>query len=153
SNTTCLNGRAFRQDLERELGRPLGFDNDANCFALAEARLGAAREYRDGIVFGVILGTGVGGGLVVRGEPWDGAHGISGEWGHHAVWPDRGPVCYCGQRGCLEAFASGPAIEREYEERSGTRLSVAEIAARRDVDPHAAAAIELFVDAFGRGLA
>jgi fructokinase len=153
SNTTCLNGRPFRADLEHLLGRSVAFENDANCFALAEARLGAARSHAGGVVFGVILGTGVGGGLVVRGELWPGLHGIAGEWGHHAVFPERETVCYCGHRGCLELFASGPAVEADYLRRSGAALSLAEIAHRRDGDPHAEAAIEGFLDAFARGLA
>ena len=153
SNTVCLNGRPFRDDLRRELARAIAFENDANCFALAEARLGAAAAYTEGVVFGVILGTGVGGGVVYRGGVWPGAQGIAGEWGHHAVWPDRGPVCYCGKRGCLELFASGPAVERDYESRSGARLPLAEIERARDGDAHASAAIEALLDAFGRGLA
>ncbi|MDI1445395.1 ROK family protein [Polyangium sp. 6x1] len=153
SNTTCLNGRPFRADLERLLGRSIVFDNDANCFALAEAHLGGAAAHVDGVVFGVILGTGVGGALVVRGQVWPGEHGIAGEWGHHAVFPDRGPVCYCGHRGCLELFASGPAVEADYARRAGRSLSASEIAARRAEDPHAAAAIDAFLDAFARGLA
>jgi fructokinase len=153
SNTTCLNGRPFRADLEALLGRPIGFDNDANCFALAEAQYGAAKAHRDGVVFGVILGTGVGGGVVFRGEVWQGRHGIAGEWGHHAVFPDRGPICYCGKRGCLELFASGPAVEKSYESLSGNALPLADIALLRHRDPHAKAAIESFLEAFSRGLA
>ncbi|MDI1477844.1 ROK family protein [Polyangium sp. y55x31] len=153
SNTTCLNGRPFRTDLERLLDRSIAFDNDANCFALAEARLGAASAHVGGVVFGVILGTGVGGALVLRGQVWPGEHGIAGEWGHHAVFPDRGPVCYCGHRGCLELFASGPAVEADFARRAGRSLSASEIAARRAEDPHAAAAIDGFLDAFARGLA
>jgi fructokinase len=152
ANAVCLNGRPFRADLQRELGRALAFDNDANCFALAEARLGAAAAHRDGIVFGVILGTGVGGGVVVRGEVWAGAQGIAGEWGHHVI-RDGGRPCYCGARGCLEAYLAGPAVERDYEARAGTRLPLRELAARRGHDPHADAAVEGLVEAFGRGLA
>jgi fructokinase len=152
SNTTCLNGRPFRADLERALGRAVAFDNDANCFALAETLLGAGAPYASGVVFGVIMGTGVGGGLVIRGEVWDGAQGIAGEWGHHAV-VTGGRECYCGQRGCLERYASGPAVEESYAARSGVRRPLAEIAARRAKDEHAAAAIDELVDAFGRGLA
>jgi predicted NBD/HSP70 family sugar kinase len=148
SNTTCLNGRPFRQDLEALLGRPIAFDNDANCFALAEARLGAARD-KGPVVFGVILGTGVGGGLVLFDRVWSGEHGIAGEWGHHGSFGDR--PCYCGLRGCLETYASGPAVEADYKMRSGKDLPLAEIA--RSDDPHARAAIEAFLDAFGRGLA
>jgi len=155
SNTVCLNGRPFRDDLARAVGRPIVFENDANCFALAEAELGAARAHRDGVVFGVILGTGVGGGLVLRGEVWGGPQGLGGEWGHHAVWAGRADArpCYCGQRGCLERYASGPAVEDDYAQRAGVRRGLAEIASRAASDPHAAAAIEGLVDAFGRGLA
>ena len=165
SNTVCLNGRPFRSDLTNVLGRAILFDNDASCFALAEARLGAAAAYSDGVVFGVILGTGVGGGVVLQGSIWAGAQGIAGEWGHHAVFhgvrgsdpeaagaADRG-LCYCGQRGCLEQYASGPAVEDDYARRAGARRDLAAIAARRGEDPHARAAIEVLVDAFGRGLA
>jgi fructokinase len=153
SNTTCLNGRPFRADLEARLGRRIAFDNDANCFTLAEARLGAAAPHVGGVVFGVILGTGVGGGMAVRGEIWPGAQGIAGEWGHHAVWPERERVCYCGQRGCVELYASGPAVERAYAELSGTPLSLPEIAARRSSDPHAASVLDDFLSTFGRALA
>jgi fructokinase len=153
SNTVCLNGRPFRDDLRRALGRPIAFENDANCFALAEARMGAAAPFGRGVVFGVILGTGVGGGLVLGGNVWAGPQGIAGEWGHHAVWPDRGPLCYCGRRGCVEVFASGPAVERDYRARSGASLPLAEIARRRGEDPHAREAIEGLLETFGRGLA
>ena len=153
SNTVCLNGRPFRADLAERLGRKIAFDNDANCFALAEARLGAAAAHVDGVVFGVILGTGVGGGIVVRGEVWPGTQGIAGEWGHTVVWPQREMPCYCGQRGCVELYASGPAVERTYSKLAGEALSLAEIAARRAEDPHAAAAIEDLIDTFGRGVA
>jgi fructokinase len=153
SNTVCLNGRPFRDDLARSLGRPVVFDNDANCFALAETLAGAARAYREGVVFGVILGTGVGAGIVLRGQIWDGAQGIAGEWGHHAVFEGGDRSCYCGNRGCLERYASGPAVESDYEARTGARLPLAEIAARRGSDPAAAAALEGFLAAFARGLA
>jgi fructokinase len=153
SNTVCLNGRPFRADVEAALGRRVAFDNDANCFALAEARLGAAAPHVGGVVFGVIMGTGVGGGISVRGEVWPGAQGIAGEWGHTSVWPMREAVCYCGQRGCVEMYASGPAVERAYAARAGEALPLAEIAARRGKDEHAAAVIEDLIDTFGRGLA
>jgi fructokinase len=155
SNTVCLNGRPFREDLARAIGRPVAFENDANCFALAETLLGAGAPYRDGVVFGVIMGTGVGGGLVVHGRVWAGIQGIGGEWGHHAVWAGKSDAraCYCGQRGCLERYISGPAVEQDYFARAGERLTVAEIAQRRAADPHAAASIEALLDAFGRGVA
>jgi fructokinase len=153
SNLVCLNGRPFRADLSRALGRPLAFDNDANCFALAETVLGAAAPHREGMVFGVILGTGVGGGVVARGEIWSGAQGIAGEWGHHAIRSDDDQRCYCGNTGCLELYASGPAVEREYQRRSGQRLPLAEIARQRGEGGHAEAAIHALVEAYARGLA
>jgi fructokinase len=153
SNAVCLNGRPFRADLMGALGREIAFENDANCFALAETVLGAAAAYRDGIVFGVILGTGVGGGVVVRGEIWRGGQGIAGEWGHHAVRSDGERRCYCGNTGCLELYASGPAVEGEYERRSGRRLSLAEIAGLRGEEPEAEAAVRGLLEAFARGLA
>jgi fructokinase len=167
SNTVCLNGRPFRVDLMKKVGREITFENDANCFALAEARLGAAREHVGGLVFGVIMGSGVGGGLVFGGKVWAGPQNIAGEWGHHAVGPWGGieskadpggtlsprPVCYCGKTGCLEMYISGVWVERDYEKRSGVHLKLADIAANRDTDPHAKAAVEELIEAFGRGLA
>jgi fructokinase len=163
SNTVCLNGRPFRQDLVRALGRPIAFENDANCFALAETWFGAASAHRSGVVFGVIMGTGVGGGIVVNGQPWTGPMGIAGEWGHHTVYavaPDAAleasqqlRPCYCGKRGCVEVYVSGPAVERDYARRAGASLSMADIFARRASDPAARAACDVFFDAFARGLA
>ncbi|MCU0690682.1 MAG: ROK family protein [Polyangiaceae bacterium] len=161
SNTTCLNGRPFREDLQRALGCAVRFDNDANCFALAETTFGAARGHRQGVVFGVIVGTGVGGGVVCQGRVWSGPHGISGEWGHHAVYalpPGQREVCvlrpcYCGNRGCVETYVSGPAVERDYACRAGNVRTMQDIAAVRAVDPHARAAFDLFLDAFSRALA
>ena len=155
SNTVCLNGRPFRDDLCRELGRPVACDNDATCFALAEALHGAGRAAAQGVVFGVILGTGVGGGLVLFGRPWSGLQGIAGEWGHHAVFAGRpdARACYCGQRGCLEVYASGPSVESAYRALGGPPATLSEIAERRGSDERAAAAIETLVEAFGRGVA
>jgi len=152
SNTTCLNGRPFRQDLEVALGVPVRFANDANCFALAEAHHGAGRRHRDGVVFGVILGTGVGGGWSLRGQVWDGPQGIAGEWGHHAlVWPGGKP-CYCGRSGCAERYLAGPDVERAYAQRAGHKLPLAAIAARHD-DPVARQVIDEMMNHFGRALA
>ena len=103
SNTTCLNGRPVLDDLERRLGCGVRIENDANCFALAEAVAGSGRDHD--LVFGVILGTGVGGGIVFRRELWPGPQHIAGEWGHQAIDP-AGPPCYCGQRGCVETLIS-----------------------------------------------
>jgi fructokinase len=138
SNTTCLNGRPFRDDLARALGKDdVAFANDANCFALAEAVWGAARGAR--VAFGVIMGTGVGGGVVIRdgahARAWEGAQSIAGEWGHVVLDPENGSPCYCGRRGCIETYLAGPAIEREYAARSGAQRgldAIAELAAAGD---------------------
>jgi fructokinase len=156
SNTVCLNGRPFRHDLEVAIGRPVVFANDANCFALAEAAFGAGAGAD--VVFGVILGTGVGGGIVFGGggrrpRAWDGAQGIAGEWGHVCLDPEEGPPCYCGRRGCVEQYLSGPAIERAYEARSGVRRGVQEIAARRSIDAAAGETLQAVIRVFGRSLA
>ena len=116
SNSTVLIGKPFYDDLQRLLGRPLRMANDANCFALSEAIDGAAREYD--VVFGVILGTGVGGAITVEKRVLSGANGIAGEWGHNPLpWRQSGespgPLCYCGKHGCIETFLSGPALARE----------------------------------------
>jgi fructokinase len=160
SNTTCLNGMPFHADLAKALGRTdVAFANDANCFALAEAVWGAARGAR--VAFGVIMGTGVGGGVVIRdaisangsARAWDGAQGIAGEWGHVALEPTAGAPCYCGRRGCIETYLSGPAIEREYAARSGTTLRLAEIAElAKEGDKVADALLVERVDLFGRAL-
>jgi fructokinase len=147
ANTTVLNGRPFRQDLARALAVNVRFANDANCFALAEATWGAAREAR--VAFGVIMGTGVGGGVVFDRKAWDGVQGIAGEWGHVVLDPEAGPPCYCGRRGCIETFLSGPAIERAYRERTGKDARLPEIALAEDAKELLAERIELF----GRALA
>jgi fructokinase len=149
SNTTCLNGRPFHDDLRARVGVPIEFDNDANCFALAEASLGAARGLD--VVFGVIMGTGVGGGVVVRGRAWSGPQGIAGEWGHIPLEPRDGPACYCGRRGCVETYLSGPAIERRYASRTGESMALPDIAASDSVE--ARATIDEALETFGRALA
>ncbi len=137
SNSVCLNGEPLKEDLEAALGRELRLANDANCFALSEAVDGAARGAR--VVFGVILGTGVGGGVVVDGRVLDGPNSIAGEWGHNPLpLPSAGdlplPSCYCGRAGCIEAYLSGPALARDggaaepgamvrYEERLARSLA------------------------------
>ena len=150
SNTTCLIGQPLQRDLEAELGVPVALANDANCFALAEARLGAGRGAAT--AFGVILGTGVGGGVVVGQRALYGCQGIAGEWGHNLLEP-QGPECYCGRRGCVETILSGPFLERFYAERSGERRPLPEIAARRTNDPHATATMERLTAYFGRAIA
>lgn len=151
SNTTCLNGRWLHRDVAERTGLEVVIENDANCFALAEAVVGAARGAE--MVFGVILGTGVGGGLVLGGRVWHGRQGIAGEWGHHSIDP-LGPPCYCGQRGCVEAWISGPSVVGRYREAGGDAHEMQEVvaAARRGV-PLAEEHFEFFLDRFGRALA
>jgi len=138
ANSTWLNGRPLQQDLERALSRPLRVANDANCFALSEATDGAAAGASP--VFGVILGTGAGGGIVVRGEVITGLNAIAGEWGHNPLpwlangeWP--GPPCYCGRSGCIEMFISGGGLARDHRESTGrdwSSVEIAQAAARGD---------------------
>jgi fructokinase len=151
SNTTCLNGRRLQEDLATRLGVQVVLENDANCFALAEAVAGAGRGAA--LVFGVILGTGVGGGIVYRGELWRGPQHLAGEWGHHVIDP-AGPTCYCGQRGCVETLIAGPAVDREYRELTGAALATPEIvAAYRCGDVAAKHVFLRFIDRFGRAVA
>ena len=133
SNSTWLIGRPFGADLPRLLDRPVRFANDANCFALSEATDGAAAGAE--VVFGVIIGTGAGGGIVVNGQVLVGANAIAGEWGHNPLPAPRdderpGPACYCGRRGCVETFLSGPGLARDYAESGGSTLTAQEIAMR-----------------------
>lgn len=151
SNTLCLNGRPLADDLTRRLGLALHVENDANCFALAEARLGAARDAD--VVFGVILGTGVGGGIVLNGDIWAGPQHIAGEWGHHSIDP-AGPRCYCGRRGCVEKLLAGPALEASYREAGGDAVSAGEIARRAsEGEGRASAALDAYLAIFGRAMA
>lgn len=133
ANSTWLNGRPLREDLERRLAREVRIANDANCFALSEATDGAAQGAA--VVFGVILGTGVGGGIVAHGRILEGANAIAGEWGHNALPLPRAddhplPLCYCGRRGCIETYLSGPGLAADHARASGERSSAAEIAER-----------------------
>jgi fructokinase len=157
ANSVWLNGRPLAQDLAQVLPRPLRFANDANCFALSEAIDGAAAGHR--VVFGVILGTGVGGGLALDGRAWDGLNGVSGEWGHNPLpWPrddERpGPPCYCGKTGCLETFLSGPGLSRDHARVTGERASAAEIAERAfEGNTEAEETLARYEDRLARGLA
>jgi fructokinase len=151
SNTTCLNGRPLARDLATRLGLEVRLENDANCFALAEARGGAGRGHE--VVFGVILGTGVGGGIVHRGRLWTGPQHLAGEWGHHAIDP-AGPPCYCGQRGCVETFLAGPALEAAHRAAGGPPCGAAAVAAAAAAgEEPAAAVLAAWLDRFGRALA
>ena len=147
SNTTALNGRRFKDDLEASIGIEVRLANDANCFALAEATLGSAKGYPT--VFGVIMGTGVGGGLVVDGKVLNGGQGIAGEWGHNLLDPN-GVQCYCGKIGCVETVISGPSIERHYTSLTGIHLSLKEIVVQ---DCQATdATLEYAMQSFGKAL-
>lgn len=126
-NTVALNGRALRDDIASALGVEVRLANDANCFALAESLLGAARGRR--VVVGLILGTGVGGGIVVDGRVLEGLHGIAGEWGHNQMRGEHTP-CYCGRNGCVETVISGPALERLYCSLTGKPVRLEEIVSR-----------------------
>ena len=133
ANSTWLNGRPLQVDVEAALGRAVRLTNDANCFALSEATDGAGAGAET--VFGVIVGTGTGGGVVVHGHVCTGPNAIAGEWGHNPLpWPDDrerpGPRCYCGKHGCIETFLSGPGMANDHERATGTRLEAPEIAAR-----------------------
>ena len=157
SNSSCLNARAIREDLERVLGREIRIANDANCLALSEASDGAARGAP--VVFGVILGTGVGGGVVAHGRVLEGVNAIAGEWGHNPLpWPETaelpGPACYCGKHGCIETFLSGPGLARDHEHVSGATLTAEEIAGRAGAgDPAAEQTMGRYEQRLARSLA
>jgi len=157
SNSTCLNGRPLREDVERALGRRVAMANDANCFVLSEASDGAAADAA--IAFGVILGTGVGGGVYVHGRVIEGANAIAGEWGHNPLpWPrddERpGSPCYCGRHGCIETWLSGPALARDHAARSGERISAGAVVAQ-SIGGSATAreTLERYMDRLARALA
>ena len=154
SNTTCINGRAFETDLQVALGIPVLTANDANCFAVAEANLGVVRDEVPNarMVFGVIMGTGVGGGVVVDGKVIGGRHGIGGEWGHNFL-DESGGQCYCGKVGCVERVFSGPHLEQFYASLSGVRLPLHEVWARIEHDADAAATHSRLLTQFGRAIA
>ena len=157
ANSTCLIGRPFDRDLAAALGRPVRLANDADCFALSEAVDGAAAGAPT--VFGVILGTGVGGGVVVRGRMLDGPNAIAGEWGHSPLpWPRDeelpGARCYCGKHGCVETFVSGPGMSRDHATATGEALSALEIAERAEAGyAPAEATLRRYEDRLARALA
>ncbi len=150
ANTTCLIGRPLKQDFEKLLGCRVVLENDANCFTLAESRWGAGKGY--GLVFGIIMGTGCGGGLCIDGSIRRGSHAIAGEWGHFSVDPN-GAECYCGNRGCVETKISGSGVEAAFFKTCRRRLTMYEIVQGfRKGDPECTAAFEQFLDDFGRCL-
>ena len=155
SNSTCLNGRPFEQDLAAALSHPLAMANDANCFALSEAVDGAGHDAA--VVFGVIIGTGCGGGVVFDRRVIEGRNGIGGEWGHAALprrdgqaWTPR--PCYCGRTDCLEQYISGTALESEYLAATGNRLTVGDLVERRESDAAAAEILATFQDRLAESL-
>ena len=129
SNTQCLIGKDIKNDLENVLKQKVSIENDANCFTLAESKLGSAKNFD--MVFGVIMGTGVGGGIVIKQQIHNGRTNIAGEWGHHCIKPE-GNSCYCGKRGCVETYLSGPALEKRWNDLSGKRQTISEILQNSD---------------------
>ncbi len=151
SNTVCMNGQPVKSDLEKILGRQIEIQNDANCFAMAEALHGAGRGKK--LVFGIIMGTGCGGGIVYQGEVITGPQAIAGEWGHMSIHPD-GPLCYCGRRGCVETFISGGGLEARYAEQFGKKKPFKEIVQDYSAgDAKTVAFMKTFFRNFGRALA
>ena len=157
ANSTWLNGRPLSEDLRARLGRPVRLANDANCMALSEAADGAAAGAS--VVFGVIIGTGTGGGVVVNGHAVVGANAIAGEWGHNPMpWPAPdewpGPPCYCGRTGCIETFLSGPGMSRDHQSRGGAPLDAIAIAEQAAAgDARASATLDRYEGRLARGLA
>jgi fructokinase len=151
SNTVCLNGKSLKADLEEKLGRPVRLANDANCFALSEAIDGAGKDHD--VVFGVIMGTGVGGGIVFNKKVHEGPQYIAGEWGHNILDPD-GPPCYCGRRGCVETFLSGPGLLRDYRQHGGDKdIDTHTVVARANGgDIVAAQSMKRYFNNFGKAL-
>lgn len=149
SNTQCLIGKSLANDLEQALKQNIRMENDANCFTLAESKLGAAQNYN--MVFGVIMGTGVGGGIVVNGKLHKGRTNIAGEWGHHTL-KKGGNKCYCGKNGCVETYISGPALEKSWKELTGKTESLSLIIQNLTSDTAKQWKIE-FLENFGTSLA
>jgi len=155
-NTVMVNGRDLKNDLEGVLNIEINLANDANCFALAETKLGIVKEKYPGakVVFGIILGTGVGGGLVIHGNVIQGKHGIGGEWGHNYLYHGEGKPCYCGKTGCNEQILSGPALEEYYLRKAGVRRSLKEIYERHKEgdDQYAGMTIHRLTQGFAKAL-
>jgi len=149
SNTQCLIGKPFKEDLEKKLDKKILIENDANCFAMAESKLGAAKDFE--LVFGVIMGTGVGGGIVINGKLHSGITNIAGEWGHHTLHRNGNP-CYCGKNGCVETYISGPALEKRWLELTGKSQNLSDIVSNLD-DEYRQKWKNEFLENFGYGLA
>ena len=153
SNSQCLNGMPIQKDLSKVLDKTILIQNDANCFALAETLIGSVKDQHPNArnVFGIIMGTGVGGGVIIDGKTVYGSQGIGGEWGHTIV-TDSGDECYCGKRGCVESVISGRALQIYYDKISGKKLKFEEIYALKDTDKHANETLERLITHFGKGL-
>lgn len=155
SNTTCLNGKPMKVDIEAALGLPIKMANDANCFALAEAKMGIVPEKMPEakVIFGVIMGTGCGGGIVINGEVLNGRQGIGGEWGHN-ILEENGVPCYCGKAGCTEKVIAGPGLENYYFAETGNKLSLKEIVERHrnGTDEAATKTINRLTEMFAKGI-
>ena len=149
SNTQCLIGRSLKEDLENKLGKKISMENDANCFTMAESILGVAADY--GLVFGVILGTGIGGGIVIDKKLHSGRTNIGGEWGHHTLHRN-GNSCHCGKTGCVETYISGPSLENQWIKLTGKSQSLPEILSNIDNEIGKKWKYE-FLENFGYGLA
>ncbi|WP_428325874.1 ROK family protein [Nitrosopumilus sp.] len=149
SNTQCLIGKPLKEDLEEKLNKKVSMENDANCFVMAETKMGVAKNFDS--VFGVIMGTGVGGGIVVNKKLHSGRTNIAGEWGHHTLHRN-GNSCYCGKTGCVETYISGPALEKNWKLLSGQTKSMPEILSNLDNDLGKMWKDE-FLENFGFGLA
>jgi fructokinase len=156
SNTTVMNGMPFKRDLEERLKLEFELANDANCFAIAEAKMGIVKDVmpQARMVFGVIMGSGVGGGLVMDGKVWNGRQGIGGEWGHSFL-DESGGECYCGNVGCVETIFSGPSLERYYTSLTGQKVKLREIVERhkQGTDPYSSQTVERLLHFFGKGIA
>jgi fructokinase len=149
SNTQCLIGKPLKEDLEKQLKKNIAMENDANCFVMAESKMGAAKNFE--LVFGVIMGTGVGGGISINGKLHVGRTNIAGEWGHHTLHRN-GNSCYCGKTGCVETYISGPALEQQWKLLSGESKSVPEILSNLDSEIGKTWKDE-FLENFGYGIA
>lgn len=154
-NSTSLNGKPLKKDVEAILGIPIEMANDANCFALAEAKWGIVKEKAPDarVVFGIIMGTGVGGGIVFNGSVWNGCHGIGGEWGHNFL-DESGGQCYCGKVGCVEKVLAGPGLQNYYHSLTNEKITLKEIVARYDKgdDEAAKKTMERLVHFFGKAV-
>ncbi|RMW34744.1 MAG: ROK family protein [Nitrosopumilus sp.] len=149
SNTQCLIGKPLKEDLEKQLKKNIAMENDANCFVMAESKMGAAKNFE--LVFGVIMGTGVGGGITINGKLHTGRTNIAGEWGHHTLHRN-GNSCYCGKTGCVETYISGPALEQQWKLLSGESKSMPEILSNLDNEIGKTWKDE-FLENFGYGIA